>query len=957
MTLIEFLDAVLPPSGVFVAAKKVTIDIGGRSVGTFHHAAAKTHHDMAAAIVELAQSKTDTYFALAAYRQGFHEDPSGKKQKDGKPKKVIRVGTNVAELKALWLDLDFKSGYTDAKAVIEALRKFCASTTLPPPAILVHSGGGVHAYWPLTEAIPVARWQGLADALKSAAKATGLQADLVCTADSCRVLRPVQSVNWKDPTNPRRVKLLYASGALYDPADLEARLKPWEKSVSHASPVSGSSVTVFDEFTAGVGSGVKHAPARFETLVKHCAVSRHIADTHGKDQSEPEWVAILQLLKFCEDADLWVHSVSDGHPGYDAQATSEKWRQRLANEAGPTLCSTFEQYHPELCRKCPRYGYIKTPLQVGAEDTQPVGGHPFGWRSSENGRCTERLMLVPTAEGGEEKKWVKVMSYVFDNFRTTRSFATGHVEHRLDVRGVVADLTIPGEALGNQNKLIEHMALYGVAFRGKEAIAFKELMATWLKTLQDAKHVAEVTEQLGWIVKDKVYEGFSAGPTTFYADGRVRNDVRTAKEFAAVAKYYEACGDLESWKKVAAFIAEQNNPAFTALIASSFAAPILHFTGVSGGILSIVSRESGVGKSSALKLSQSVWGSPTHGINAIDDTPKSVARKLGFLHNLPAYWDELRGQNTIEEFLTLAFQVTQGKEKTRLDQTATLREIHTWETMLIVASNDSIFDAMGSFAVGSDAGVARTFEITVEPYTSPASRAQVGLLFESLHLNYGHAGRVYAQYLATHAELVRARVQTMRAKLGESQRERQAERFWLAMMASMIVGAQIAKDLKLMDIDIRTLTTFLIQNLLRLRGRTSESMQSSDPGEILATYIQQHQDKALTVDRFPAARQNTLNYMPEIIGGPPKSAKIIVHIAKAEKLIRFSRSDFIRWLRSRAIPDSLIATMLEQLGGREMQGMLGIGTAWEIPARQRLLEFPTTPSSSIDEILDGDEKS
>lgn len=949
MKLLEFLQAVVP-TGTLVAAKKVTVKIDGRDVPTFHHAVAKTHYDMAAAIVELAQSKQDTYFALAAYKQGFHDDPSGKKLKDGKPKKVLRVGSNVDSLKALWFDIDFKSGYPDAKGVVEALRAFCADTTLPPPAILVHSGGGVHAYWPLAEAISVDRWQGLANALKNAAKATGLQADLVCTADSCRVLRPPGTVNWKDPANPRRVKLLYASGALYDAADLEARLKPWER----ATAPTAAPGTVYDEFTAGVGGGgPKGPPARFETLIKHCAVSKYISETHGKDQSEPEWVATLQLLKFCEDADLWVHAVSDGHPGYDAQAASEKWRQRLENTAGPTLCSTFEQYHPELCRKCPRYGYIKTPLQVGTEETQPVGGHPFGWRTSKNGRSTERLMLIPNAEGVEEKKWVKVISYAFDNFRTTRSFATGHVEHRLDVCGVVADLTIPGEALGNQNKLVEHMALHGVAFRGKEAIAFKELMATWLKTLQDAKHVAEVTEQLGWIVKDKAYEGFSAGPTTFYADGRVRNDVRTAKEFSAVAKHYEPRGDLESWKKVAGFLATQNNPAFTATVAAAFAAPILHFTGVSGGILSIVSRESGVGKSSALKCSQSVWGSPQHAMNAIDDTPKSVARKLGFLHNLPAYWDELRGRDTMEAFLTLAFQVTQGKEKTRLDQSATLREIHTWETMLVVASNDSIFDAMGSFAIGSDAGVARTFEIIVEPYNSTASPAEVAILFESLHQNYGHAGRVYAQYLATHAELVRARVQTMRARLGESQRERQAERFWLAMMASIIVGAQIARELKLMDVDVRTLTSFLIQNLTRLRGRTAESMQSSDPREILAAYIQQHQDKLLTVDRFPAARQNTMSYMPEIIGGPPKSAKIIVHIAKAEKRVRFARSDFLRWLRSRGVPDSLLVTMLEQLNGREMQGMLGIGTAWEIPARQRLLEFPTTPSNSIEEILDG----
>jgi hypothetical protein len=951
MKLLEFLEAVVP-DGLLVAAKKVTIDIAGRPVGSMNHAIATGHMQLATAIVQLALDKKDTYFALASWKQGFHDDPTGKKLKDGRIKRVLRVGSNVDALKAIWFDLDFKDGYADAKAVVIALQAFCRDTGMPPPAILIHTGNGIHAYWPLSEAIPVARWQGLAQSLKNAALEKGLLIDPTCTADSCRVLRPPGTVNWKDPANPKKVKVAYSRDELFDPADLETLLQPYQKAVTTVSTAGGPR-DAFNEFTGGVGKGaVKLPPANFETLQKHCAVAKTIADAHGKDSSEPEWVAMLQLLKFCEDADLWVHAVSDGHPGYDADATNEKWRQRMENTAGPTLCTTFEGYYPELCKKCPRNGYIKTPLQVGTEETTQVGGHPFGWRTSENGKFTERFMVIVNNEGAQEKKWIRVISYAFDNFRTTRSFATNQVEHRLDVPGVVSDLTIPGEALGNQNKLVEHMALHGVAFRGKEAIAFKELMASWLKTLQDAKHVAEVTEQLGWIVKDKTYEGFSAGATSFYADGRVRNDVRTAKEFAAVARYYEPNGDLEPWKRVAAFIAEQNNPTFTALVSSAFAAPILHFTGVSGGILSIVSRESGVGKSSALKASQAVWGSPTHAINAIDDTPKSVARKLGFLHNLPAYWDELRGKEAIQGFLTLAFQVTQGKEKTRLDQSASLREIHTWETMLIVASNDSIFDAMGSFSIGSDAGVARTFEVVVEPYKSASSRAEVGLLFEALNLNYGHAGRTYAQYLASNVDLVKSRVQRMRSKLGEATKERPSERFWLAMMASIIVGAQIAHECDLCHFDIRTLTGYLVDNMTRLRGRTEQSMASSDPLEILGTYIQQHQDKLLHVDKFPQARANTMGYMPEIIGGPPKSNKVIVHMARDDRRVRFARSDFVRWLQSRGMPESLLKVMLDELGGKETKALLGVGTAYEVPTRQRLCEFPITPSVSLDEVLD-----
>jgi len=547
--------------------------------------------------------------------------------------------------------------------------------------------------------------------------------------------------------------------------------------------------------------------------------------------------------------------------------------------------------------------------------------------------------------------WIKVINHEFANFRTSRSIVTGMVEHQLDVPGVVMDLVIPGECLGNAHKLIEHVAIYGVAFKGKEAVAFKDLMTTWLKQLQDNKHVAEVTEQLGWMEKDGKTVGFSCGATTFYSDGRVRNDVRAAKEFSAMAKYYEPRGEMAKWKEVANFLTEQNNPAFTALIASAFAAPIVQFTGVSGAILSIVSMESGVGKTSALKCAQAVWGSPKHGVSAIEDTTLSVARKVGFLNNLPAYWDELRGEGMMEKFLTLAFQITQGKEKTRLNQSAQMQEIRTWDTMLIVASNDSIFEAMGQYSVGSDAGVARTFEMVVQPFLCETSRAEVAILFEQLHNNYGHAGRVYAQWLATHQAEVSKRVQRVRTKLGQANAERGAERFWFSMMGSLIVGAQIANELGLVKINVRTLAQYLIDNLTRLRGRSIESMSSSQPDEIIATYMQAHQDKILYVDKFPEPRQNKKHYMPQIIASP-KTDKIICHVARDSNLVRFSRSDFNRWLSARKMnPYSTWHGLVAKCGAKELRTLLGFGTKYEIPT-QRVIECTITSSFvEVDDVI------
>ena len=302
MKLLGFLEAVVPP-GQLVSAHMAEGSADGRSFRYFQHSVANTHRQFGSQIITHAKTRLDTYFALAAYKQGFHKNSKGKR--------VIRVRENVAELKALWLDIDFKDGYATPHEAAASL----AALPLPAPSILVHSGNGLHAYWPLKQAIPLAQWQGLADALKVEAKRAGVKADLACTGDPCRVLRPPGTFNWKDPANPKKVKLLYSSGKLFDVAELG--ILPCQGTLN----TGGISATdVHNEFTAGVGKG-KSEPATFQEVIKHCAVSRHIAETQGKEASEPEWVAALQLLKHCTDADLWVHEVSKGHPGYDPQAT------------------------------------------------------------------------------------------------------------------------------------------------------------------------------------------------------------------------------------------------------------------------------------------------------------------------------------------------------------------------------------------------------------------------------------------------------------------------------------------------------------------------------------------------------------------------------------------------------------------------------------------------------------
>lgn len=965
MKLAEFLDRVVPDGTVILAQK----------MGYFKHVPYSSRAKLLDAIrFQSKTSKDDLYFALASYKQGFYKNAKGKK--------VVRTRDNVDKLKALWFDIDFKDGYAGKKEVVLALRDFCTKSGTPTPSILVSSGNGIHAYWPLTHSVSYARWQVLANSLKNQAKLHGLKADLVCTADACRILRPPGTRNWKDPKNPKPVVFLYASEVTHDPDVFDKPLGQPERSIQHDAGSSdepaennddnlgdipahlaraireseSNNEDGFSDYTVTHGGTKKGSKteALFGVLAESCAVARHHRDSRGADASEPEWTAVLQLLKFCSDGELWLHEVSDGHPDYSAEATVEKFNARLDNEAGPTTCEYFGNFRPELCRGCPSAGRIRTPLllgeqcisvddfsdvisQDGGTETKKTGSVQLhGWRIMPNNEGMERKVLD---QKSGEFEWQKVLERVWSITRVTRTTTDKSYSLRLRAKYATADdiiIEVPSQMLGCAPELRKLLADKGVPLLTHEINSFGTLMHTWLGELQKNRVIEDTTDQLGWIRPeddDSGVLGFAAGDTAYYTDGTVRTSLQVKKEYEPVGKAYTAHGSYEKWQEVANFLAEQNNPALTAVLASAFAAPLMTFAGVPGGLLSVVSKESARGKTSVMKAAQAVWGSPTLGMNSIDDTRMSVASKLAFLNNLPAYWDELRGKKTMDDFLQLAFQVSQGKEKTRLDSNANMKNVHTWETLLVAASNESIFDHMGLHSAGSDAGVARTYEIDVPLYASTLGPAAIQALFAQLNGNYGHAGKVYSEFLAHNYASVREDVLRMLDRVSKKVNSRPQERFWISTMSCLLVGAMIASKLGIVNIDVGALLNFLIENLHSLRVRSESAMSGTTPTELITSYMQQHGDKILRVDQLHLGAGRPPTGFSSTIMSPPKGNRIICVASVNDSKMLCNKSDFVTWLRtSKKLSFSTVRDALAlELGMEEKKTSLGLGTQWELP--------------------------
>ena len=120
----------------------------------------------------------------------------------GKADNVVR------ETPTLWADVDAKAHSGSKQASLMALIDYEI-----PPAVVVDSGHGYHAYWVLDQFIPVDRattiMQGIARTIKG---------DHVY--DAPRILRLPGTQNWKDPEHPLPVRVLrFDATRRYRPGD------------------------------------------------------------------------------------------------------------------------------------------------------------------------------------------------------------------------------------------------------------------------------------------------------------------------------------------------------------------------------------------------------------------------------------------------------------------------------------------------------------------------------------------------------------------------------------------------------------------------------------------------------------------------------------------------------------------------------------------------------------------
>lgn len=130
-----------------------------------------------------------------------------------------RIKDKIGEIGILWVDIDFKTTVEDEGTILVRLKDLEC-----PPSIIVRSGGGIHAYWCLNEALDVqALRDEIEDALKVLARRIGADPAPQHIAAVMRL-----PGTWNTKRDKVMCEVIHQIEAEYDFVQLQEWLREWQ---------------------------------------------------------------------------------------------------------------------------------------------------------------------------------------------------------------------------------------------------------------------------------------------------------------------------------------------------------------------------------------------------------------------------------------------------------------------------------------------------------------------------------------------------------------------------------------------------------------------------------------------------------------------------------------------------------------------------------------------------------
>ncbi len=836
-TALEFLRAVLPSTGRFVAAVKAP------KKGMIHHFF-ETPEALAHFLVQRDGQGKEVYYAMSGY--GLADE---------------RTQENVQAVKSLWLDLDVKpgqpdKGYEDLDEALGSLDAFCESG-FPQPTYVVQSGYGAHAYWLFTNEQPKAQWQILADTFQRSWQAFGLKCDPV-SADAARVLRSPGTHNRKRDT-PAPVSILEGSGELFSVAELFDALKAF------APPPATAATKALLLSAADLMSGLQNRQAFIAPIVSKCRQMAGIAKDKGESCSEPLWYATVQLCRHLEDGPQAAHYLSSGHPDYAPDAVDAKLEQLESKDIGPTTCERFKSVNPKGCEGCAFK--ITSPIQLGEKDPEPVQEVVVVQTLAETESGAKEVQAIEmrppvdypegfirTSEGLKVKvkgdDGIERHLLVFPGaFYPTRVYRAGPTDPALMVdffayrqdKGQTYFFTAPNEQLSEPKDVRRLLKRY-VNVTMEAANHLHKLIDRMTNSIQRAEREGISARQMGWqFGHHETERNFVWGNNLYQPPpgAIVTPNVSVSPSVAQLGKFCRPRGSFDGAMDAASLYIKAGGEMHQFIHLFGLAGIFAPFTGPQNfAMLSLVNRVGGEGKTTNCDAAMSMWFDPALTRNTPSDTDNSLFNTMSVRGSLPFHLDEATNMRA-DRMVNFVYTSSQGREKARMEQSGAKQRdpLPPWKCPVLLSSNVSVRQLVRAARGDAAALDARLIELRYNRLDlNPAERQTIERAFYD---NYGWVGPVALQRVMLNLDGYANAYSVTRAQLAQQAGSDSVDRFWLNTVVSVLCAAKAMNALRAgtsrPEYNLQRLFEFSVDLLKRQRSDSKDdAMEASD---ILARFL------------------------------------------------------------------------------------------------------------------------
>lgn len=845
---------------------------------------------------------------------------------------------NTISTRCLYMDIDVKpTAYATTQEAVAAIRSFTAWVGLPQPTALVYSGtGGFHVYWTLSEVITPEEHSKLSHQLSLAAREFGLKFDAKCTTDLVHLFRVPDTKNFKhDP--PKPVKLVHAGDEV--PVDV---IRQVLARFVVATPKSNPKQNLGnDDLKAGTG----YTHPTIDQVAEVCPFIKETLDGGGVNLvDDPQWHAMAALSCHCVDPSATIHRLCSKSAYYKYDDTEKKLAQAQSYrdqnpQLGPPKCITLQSGGAPHCATCPHLALGTSPIALPFKQAGQINGYtilddlPQGYfRNNDNWICLEE------SESDEAKAdRVIVFPYAIDPtsgyLEGTRrlTFMTWQGEEKTQK---TFETTVFSDDVSFKKAMLAEAMPMSINV-GKGRSFFVE----YIRLLQSKRDTMVRVAALGWTMQSGVM-GFAYDGEFVTPQGKFPCQ-RPPKAIAD----YKAIGTDAIWRDISKLVLTPDRPDLMVLVATAFAAPLVKMCGQNGYMIGAWSSASGIGKTTALLLSQTVWGYPALG--GFTDTVNYTFSKCANIQHLPVIYDEVKGDQSAD-IVRLALGMTAGREKGRSDRSGQMRETRTWHTNIPYATNSSIVSAIADQTTGTAASVYRVFEFQALnlPNANQSFATNMAHLIIKLSENYGCIGKIYANYLGQNYEKIRDQLDKFQIKLAGDLFAQQAERFWIAAMSTTLLGASLASALGLASFDIKLMKQFMIREFQRMRN--DQRLSIGDYTNVSAVYnelsvfMAENWKNVVITDKAWTAPGRPPKGYAKVLKAPLETMEVGAQIYGDPHTIQIREAFLSKWcISTKRQKHALVEALKKVTGATQKVGRLGSG-AQIAKQDERIIVIPVT---------------